>query len=314
MMRDKISKIDNVLDGLMRRLEKCDLCVRACGVNRLKGEEGACLYAAEPVVYSYFDHRGEEPAISGYMGSGTIFFSGCGMKCVYCQNHRFSQSRSGKQVSKEDLAGMMLKLEEMGCHNINFVSPTQFAPKILEALRLAYEKGLAIPTVYNTGGYDSLPLIKTLDGIIDIYLPDMRYSSDLAAEKYSLAPGYARNNREIVKEMKRQTGNLICEEGLAVKGLVIRLLVLPEDISGTLETLEFIERELGKDVCLSVMSQYHPVHKAHSFAPLARSVTVREYNTVIKKLDELGLSSGWRQPLANSPNESLLGENFDPNT
>jgi len=262
------------------------------------------------MVYSCAPHHGEEPPLSGWKGSGTIFFSRCNMKCVYCQNYQFSQSDAGRKVTARELAGMMLELQEEGCHNINFVSPTHFTPAIVEALKYAYEDGLKIPLVYNTGGYDTFDVIKALDGIIDIYLPDMRYASDEMAVKYSSAPGYVKNNRNIVKEMYRQVGTLKIKDDVARKGLIIRLLVLPHGISGTVETLEFISKELGKDVYLSVMSQYYPAYKARDFKEISRRVTGGEYQQVLDKLDQLGMGKGYIQPFEGRFDEKFFGENL----
>lgn len=309
-VKTKLKKIDLILEGLLKSLEACDLCPRNCGVNRLKGEEGFCLSGADPVVFSASAHHGEEPPLSGKKGSGTIFFSRCNMRCVYCQNYTFSQASSGRCVSRGELEDIMLGLQEEGCHNINLVSPTHFTPKILEALKGAYEKGLEVPIVYNTGGYDSFSVIRSLEGIVDVYLPDMRYSRDAEAVKYSQAPGYVENNRRIVKEMERQVGKLKVTSSVATSGLIVRLLVLPGGISGTEETLRFIKKNLGSSVYLSVMSQYYPTYEASSFKELSRGITRREYDSVVEKLDELGFDAGWVQPLQGGFDEKFAGENF----
>jgi len=310
---DKIKKINKVLPRLKKSLESCDLCFRKCGADRAKGKLGYCRAPANPVVYSYSPHHGEEPPLSGTNGSGTIFFTFCNMRCIYCQNYPFSQGGEGEEVRALDLSKMMLKLQDLGCHNINFVSPTHFVPQIVEALKYAYEEGLKIPTVYNTGGYDSFHIIKSLEGIVDIYLPDMRYSSDKMAEKYSDAPGYVKNNRLLVKEMFRQAGNLKLCNGIAEKGLIIRLLILPEDISGTVRTLEFIAGSISKETYLSVMSQYYPAYKARGYKKLSRRINSEEYDRVVSKLDEFGLHNGWVQPFMGGFDEKFAGENFLPN-
>jgi putative pyruvate formate lyase activating enzyme len=281
-------------------------------VNRLNGETGYCASGAEPVVYSYAPHHGEEPPLSGWNGSGTIFFSRCNMGCVYCQNYKFSQFDTGEKVSAVELGNIMLRLQDMGCHNINFVSPTHFVPKIVEALKYAYSDGLELPVVYNTGGFDSVSVIRSLEGLMDIYLPDMRYSSEVNAEKYSDAPGYAANNRDLVKEMQRQVGDLEIFDSVARKGLIIRLLILPGGISGTTETLEFIRENLGKSVYLSVMSQYYPVYRALSCKELACRIKREDYDTVIGKMRRLEFHSGWIQPLEGGFDERFAGENFLP--
>jgi len=303
---------EKVLPALMRSLEHCDLCHRKCGVNRLKGEKGHCASGRETTVYRYAPHHGEEPPLSGRNGSGAIFFSRCNMNCVYCQNHRFSQTDRGKSMSSRELSAIMLELQDMGCHNINLVSPTHFVPLIVEALKYAFSDGLGLPVVYNTGGYDSEHVIRALEGLVDIYLPDMRYSRDLMAEKYSVAPDYVSNNRDIVKEMYRQVGDLRVSDGIALKGLIIRLLLLPGGISGTEETLRFISGEIGKEVHLSVMSQYYPAYKAASHEELAREISDKDYSAVTEELQKSGLSAGWVQPFEKNFDEQFAGENFSP--
>lgn len=304
--------IEKILPRLRNEYECCSLCLRKCGVNRAEGEKGFCRAPANPVVYRYAPHHGEEPPLSGANGSGTIFFSCCSMSCVYCQNYRFSQLDEGKEISCEALSGMMLELQEKGCHNINLVNPTHFVPSIVEALKVAYSRGLNIPLVYNTGGYGSLHVIQALDGIIDIYLPDMRYSQEGEAGKYSSAPGYVANNRAIVKEMYKQVGNLETSRGIASKGLIVRLLVLAGGISGTIETLEFIAKELGRDVCFSVMSQYYPAYKVMEYKELSRRISRDEYYPVLDRMHELGLHSGWVQPFEGEFDERFAGENLPP--
>ena len=311
-MPNKLELTKEILPRLQKEYHSCNLCLRKCAVNRIKGEKGFCRSLAVPVVFSYMPHHGEEPPISGTCGSGTIFFSGCSMNCVYCQNYKFSQLDAGKEVSCEELGTIMLELQEKGCHNINLVSPTHFVPSILEALEYAYSKGLNLPIVYNTGGYDSPHVIEALEGIIDIYLPDMRYSSEKEAQKYSSAPGYVQNNRAIVKEMFRQVGNLKINRDIAVRGLMIRLLVLPGEISGTPDTLEFISREIGKEAHLSVMSQYYPAYKAMDYKELSHRIDERDYDAVLDRVRELDLQKGWIQPLEGKFDARFAGENFLP--
>lgn len=312
LIEKKIELLEKALPRLKASLYRCDLCAHSCGVNRLDGEKGSCRAPARTVVYSYDAHHGEEPPLSASRGSGTIFFSHCCMECVYCQNAPFSQTDAGKSVSPDELAGIMLELQNRGCHNINLVSPTHFMPAIAEALKEAYRLGLRIPLVYNTGGYDSPHVIRALDGIVDIYLPDMRYSDDLMAQKYSNAPGYVANNRAIVKEMLRQTGDLTFEDDVAVRGLIIRLLVLPNGISGTEATMRFIASELGKDVWLSVMSQYYPAYKASSSSGLSRRLSAPEFSSVLTAMESLGLRNGWIQPFGGDFDRKFAGETFRP--
>lgn len=267
-------------------------------MDRTAGERGVCGAGLGPMVSSYNAHFGEEPPISGTRGSGTIFLTNCSLKCVYCQNYPISQLGHGNEVTEEELARMMLSLQARGCHNINLVTPTHYMPQILSGLTLAAERGLTLPVVYNTGGYELVEALRLLDGIVDIYMPDMRYACDEAGVKYSGAPGYATHNRPAVKEMHRQVGDLkVDAEGVAVRGLLIRLLVLPESISGTEETLEFIAKEVSKDTFVSLMAQYFPAHKAETIPPLDRRITRAEYGRAFKKMMELGFSQGWAQKL-----------------
>ncbi len=293
-------------------IKSCRLCVRNCKVNREKGEKGFCRAGSKPAVYSYSPHHGEEPPISGTKGSGAIFFTHCNMKCVYCQNHIFSQESDFKEIKTAGLAERMLELQKSGCHNINLVSPTHYAFQIAEALEIAVKNSLKIPVIYNTGGYDSPELIKLLEGMIDIYLPDMRYSDDKMAQKYSSAPGYVENNRAIIKEMFRQAGPLeLNEEGIAKKGVIVRLLVLPGCVSGVIETLRFLKKEVSTDIYLSVMSQYYPAYKAADYPEIARRVKRSEYELIIKILGELGFKNGWIQGF-KTDNNRFLGTNIKP--
>lgn len=277
-------------------LESCRLCPRMCGVNRLKGEKGICGVDARLWVSSYGPHYGEEPPLSGTNGSGTIFFTYCNLKCIYCQNYAISQLGDGEIVSEKDLANMMLYLERQGCHNINLVTPTHFVPQILSALVIAVEKGLSIPIVYNTSGYENLEILRLLEGIVDIYLPDMRYSSQEYAMKYSSAPRYPEINKLAVKEMFRQVGNLVLDKyGVARKGLIIRHLVMPEDISGTEEILRFIAEEISRDTYISLMAQYRPSYRAVDIPPLNRRITREEYKKALEIAKKLGLRNVWTQ-------------------
>lgn len=283
-------------DILCSYLESCVLCPRECRVNRLKGEKGFCGVDAQLWVSSYGPHYGEEPPLSGTSGSGTIFFTFCNLKCVYCQNYSISQLGDGDIVSVQDLAGMMLYLQGIGCHNINLVTPTHFLPQIVSALVIAVEKGLKIPIVYNTSGYEKVEILKLLDGIIDIYLPDMRYSSEVNSVRYSSAPEYPRFNRTAVKEMFRQVGNLeVDKKGIARRGLIIRHLVMPEDVSGTEEVLRFIAEEISKDTYISLMAQYRPMYKAIDIPIINRRITREEYKRAIEIAKSLGLRNVWTQ-------------------
>lgn len=274
----------------IQRLEKCDLCPQECKKNRLNNEIGQCHIGKKARVYSYFAHHGEEKPISGRYGSGTIFFSGCNLHCQFCQNWEISQEPSGRDVNAQELAGIMISLQNYGCHNINFVSPSHVVPQILNALVIAGRAGLSIPLVYNTGGYDAISTLKLLDGIVDIYMPDMKYSDSAIAEKCSKIKNYPQINRKAVKEMFRQVGDLqINSEGIAVRGLLIRHLILPNQLAGTNETLKFIANEISHDTYINIMAQYHPAYKAAEYPDITRGITHEEYRNAVKKAWELGL-------------------------
>ena len=310
---NRSNKIRTAIDLLKNSMEKCVMCPRRCGVNRAGGKAGYCRAPLNPVIYSYIAHRGEEPALSGTKGSGTIFFTHCNMKCVYCQNYIFSQLDNGEMVSIERLAAIMLEMQKKGCHNINLVSPTHFVPQIIAALGQATERGLAIPIVYNTSGYDSLETIKMLDGIIDVYMPDMRYSDNKNAAAYSDAPDYVEHNRRCLKEMHRQAGDLeLNGKGIAIKGLIVRLLVLPGGISGTVESLRFIKEEISKNTYISVMSQYYPTFKSYNFKELSRGITKEEYQNVVDEAHRLELNNGWIQEMPEPADTKFMGTNITP--
>ncbi|MGC9515870.1 radical SAM protein [Methanocrinis sp.] len=275
------------------RLEKCDVCPRACGANRLVGELGYCRSGRLARVSSFTPHFGEERPLVGAHGSGTIFMAGCNLSCVFCQNYDISQLGEGREVSSTKLAEMMVSLQEGGCHNINFVTPTHFAPQILEAVVEAVEMGLSVPLVYNSGGYDSVETLLLLDGIFDIYMPDAKYGSDAAAEKYSDAPDYTRVMKAAIREMHRQVGPLeIDEGGVAVRGLLVRHLVLPENQAGTREVVRFLAEEISPETYLNVMAQYHPCYKARNYPELSRPITLREYAEAVNLARAAGLDRG----------------------
>lgn len=279
-------------DGLL----ECRLCPRGCGVNRLAGETGFCHAEAAAKVASYNVHRGEEPPLSGVRGSGTIFFSYCTLHCVYCQNYPISQLGEGNEATAEKLAGMMLKLEQKGCHNINLVTPTQYVPQILEALALAVEQELNLPIVYNTSGYESTDALELLDGVVDIYLTDMRYADSAPARLYSAAADYPQINRTAVREMYRQVGDLVLDNnGIAARGLIVRHLVLPGNLAGTERTMEFIAEEISYDTYVSLMSQYFPAYKAVGKPLLDRRITTAEYAAAQDIMETYGLINGWIQ-------------------
>jgi len=294
--------LNKLIEKTYKLLKSCCICPRRCRVNRLKDEVGFCKTGSLARVYSYMPHHGEEPPISGQRGSGTIFFSGCNMACVYCQNYQFSQLGEGREADFEELAQFMLELQKLGCHNINLVTPTHVMPQILKALEIAVSKGLRIPLVYNTGGYESAEIIKLLDGIVDIYLPDMRYADSDMAVKYSSAPDYPKYNQEAVKEMHRQVGIAkINKEGIIDRGLIIRHLVPPQDIAGTDKIMKFIANEISVDSYISLMSQYTPYYKADQFKEISRRITQEEYEEAVKVMHKYGLYNGWTQDSGGLP-------------
>ena len=278
-------------EEIYQKLACCDLCPRKCLVNRIKGEVGSCGVGELAWVSSYGPHHGEEAPLSGQYGSGTIFFSGCNLSCVYCQNAEISQCLSGRPVSSLELATIMLELEAMGCHNINLVSPTHVIAQIVQAISLAADRGLSLPIVYNTGGYDSLEILSLLEGIVDIYMPDMKYSQQDPGESYSGIPDYPEINRDAVLEMHRQVGNLILDRsGIAREGLLIRHLVLPGGLAGSSEILRFIAERISRETYLNIMDQYRPAYQARRYPELNRRLTSSEYQEVIKAAKEWGFS------------------------
>ncbi|MGB9920409.1 MAG: radical SAM protein [Moorellales bacterium] len=278
-----------------RRLEACNLCPHNCRVNRLRGEKGRCRAGAEAVVSDYGPHFGEEEVLVGERGSGTIFFAFCNLRCVFCQNWELSWDGRGRTVSEEQLAAMMLELQRLGCHNLNLVTPTHFVPSILAALALARERGLTLPLVYNCGGYESPDTLRLLEGIVDIYLPDLKYFSEEPAAAYSGAPDYPRRVRAALKEMHRQVGELkIGPDGLAVRGLLVRHLVLPENLASTAEAMRFIARELSPRTFVNLMAQYYPAHKARDYPPLHRRISREEFLAALDAAREAGLTRAGR--------------------
>jgi putative pyruvate formate lyase activating enzyme len=292
-------------------LASCNICPRQCKVNRLKDNLGFCKTGLQPKVYSFLPHHGEEPPISGSRGSGTIFFSYCNMHCLYCQNYAFSQLGEGRQVGPEELAEFMLYLQEAGCHNINLVTPTHVLPQILKALSFAIPRGLTVPLVYNTGGYEESRMIKMLDGIVDIYLADMRYADNAMGLEYSAAPDYPRYNQESVKQMHAQVGVAQGDnQGIIMRGLIIRHLVLPNNISGTQEIMRFIAAELSPDTYVSLMSQYFPCYRAVGIKEIARRITKEEYEAAEEMMHSYGLYQGWVQDAGGL--ERFAGTNIKP--
>ena len=284
--------------GAYQQLTACDLCPHDCGVNRIKGEVGKCGAGLKPKIASVNVHKGEEPPISGTRGSGTVFLSGCSLKCVFCQNFPISQYGNGEEYSSSKLASALLKLQKQRVHNINFVTPTHYLPQILAALWLAIPKGFTLPIVWNSSGYEKVDVLRLLDGIVSIYLPDMKYADDTVAVATSSASGYTAYNRAAVTEMLRQVGHLQTDcDGIASSGLIIRHLVLPEGRSGSKDTLSWIAENLGTETHIALMSQYFPAHIAAKTDGLNRPVSHDEYDAAVEVLEEVGLENGWVQDL-----------------
>ncbi|HEX6304957.1 MAG TPA: radical SAM protein [Anaerolineales bacterium] len=272
------------------RLSICDVCAWECPVNRRAGQIGVCQTGMRAIVSSYGPHLGEEDPLRGWRGSGTIFFSRCNLRCQYCQNHDISQSDAGYEMEPEELARVMLDLQSRGCHNINVVSPSHVVPQIMAAVLVAAQAGLRLPLVYNTGGYDSVIMLKLLDGVVDIYMPDMKYADPDIARQHSKIRNYPSVNQAAVREMHRQVGDLqLDEKGLATRGLLVRHLVLPNDLAGTAEIVRFLAQEISPHTYLNLMDQYRPAYKAHHYPGLNRRVTRDEYHAALQAALQAGL-------------------------
>jgi putative pyruvate formate lyase activating enzyme len=297
----------NELDGRVARLESllaaCSVCPKDCGNNRLADEIAACYSGRLPIVSSYTAHFGEEPVLSGTGGAGNIFFGNCNLRCVYCQNYQISQTwktQKKNEVTHERLAGMMLELQDRGCHNIGFVSPTHFAPQMAKAILIAAQKGLRLPIVYNTNAYDSVEVLRLLDGIVDVYLPDLKYADSAAGLQYSKVRDYSTYARAAIKEMHRQMGDSLVfgDDGLLKRGLLIRLLVLPNDIAEIEKNLRWIRDELSPKTAISLMAQYYATNKAATderYILLSRRISEGEWFEAVSLLEELGMEEGFMQ-------------------
>ncbi len=273
-----------------KHLSCCDLCGHECGVDRLTGERGVCQTLGRARISSYGPHHGEEDPLRGSRGSGTIFFARCNLHCQYCQNHDISQTDQGEEVKSEELAAIMLELQGYGCHNINLVSPSHVVAPILGAIVIAAQAGLRIPIVYNTGGYDSITTLKLLEDVIDIYMPDMKYANPRTALHYSKIRNYPQINQAAVKEMHRQVGDLkINQEGLATRGLLIRHLVLPNNLAGTEQIVKFLADEISPNTYVNLMDQYRPAFKANQYPKLKQQITPTEYQHAVHLANEAGL-------------------------
>lgn len=279
------------IEKALRILEACSLCPRNCGVNRLKGERGVCRAGLLPEVSSYSPHFGEESPLVGDHGSGTIFMTHCNLRCLFCQNYSISHLGQGQEVSFKTLGMMMVELQRRGCHNINFVTPTHYVPQILKALPYAIERGLSVPLVYNTGGYDSVKTLELLEGVFDIYMPDFKYGDSRAAEEYSQASDYPQMARLAFKEMHRQVKDLVIDQrGIALRGLLVRHLVLPQGLAGTEEVMRFLAEEISKNTYVNIMDQYYPCGKIPPASPLNRRISEREFKEALEAAKKAGIT------------------------
>jgi putative pyruvate formate lyase activating enzyme len=294
-----IAKSKGTLDKRTVQLEamltSCTLCPRQCRVNRLEGALGYCQAPAELIISSVFAHYGEESPLVGAGGSGTIFLAHCNLKCLFCQNYELSMKGEGVPYSHKKLAAAMIDLQQRGCHNINFVTPSHYVPGILRGLSLAIDQGLSIPLVYNCSGYESLDVVKLLDGIVDIYMPDIKFLRRELSDRYCNAPDYPDVAREVLKEMQRQVGDLVMDErGIARKGLLIRHLVMPSHGENTKDVLLFIRQEISRDAFVNIMAQYHPCYQASRFPEISRRPTMKEYNEAVEYARDIGLGRAGR--------------------
>jgi putative pyruvate formate lyase activating enzyme len=299
---DDEGKLAQRVDETYAILEECRLCPRQCGVNRLSGERGYCKAPSNVMIYSAHPHFGEEVSLVGKNGSGTIFFSNCNLRCVFCQNWPISIEGKGRGYSEDQLAQMMLHLQEIGCHNINLVTPTHVMPNIVKATRIAFKNGLRIPLVYNTSGYESVEILELLDGIVDIYLPDMKYMDAEKAAKYSSgASDYPEVAKAAIIEMHRQVGlHQIDAQGIATRGVLIRHLVMPNQVAGTKAFVQWVAENLSKATYVNIMHQYHVDYKAFEYPEIWRAITVEEYLEAMQ----------WAQDLKNLDPKSLVVRDF----
>ena len=296
-------KLRERVEALERLLESCTVCPRDCLNNRLNNEIAACYSGRLPIVSSYTAHFGEEPPLVGTKGAGNIFFGNCNLRCVYCQNYQISQTHKEQlknEITHERLADIMLELQGRGCHNINFVSPTHFAPQMARSILIAAEQGFNLPIVYNTNAYDAVEVLKLLEGVVEVYLPDLKYADDDSGYQYSKVRSYKEYSRRALKEMFRQTGDELVfgQAGLLKRGLVVRLLVLPNDVGGVNESIEWIRDELSPRVAISLMAQYYPTHQAATnprYVLLSRRVRELEWLNATAAIEELGMEEGWVQ-------------------
>jgi putative pyruvate formate lyase activating enzyme len=287
-MRVSGAELERRIEKLYEILENCTLCPRNCKVNRFVSKNGACRTGIRPIVSSFGPHFGEESFLVGNNGSGTIFLSNCNLNCVFCQNWEISQMGVGEEIDVEELSKIMLKLQKMGCENINLVSPTHQVPMIVDAVSRAWQKGLKLPIVYNCGGYESIETLKLLEGIMDIYMPDFKYGDDEKALKYSKVPNYTNVVKRALEEMYRQVGPLNIESGVATRGVFVRHLIMPNDASSSEKVLQLIA-SVSLDIPVNIMTQYYPAFKARQYAELNRRITREEFIKVVEKARTLGL-------------------------
>ena len=286
----KEGRLEGKIEQLNRILSCCTLCPRQCKVNRNNDERGFCGAGKDLRVSSAFAHFGEESCLVGKFGSGTIFFSHCNLKCIFCQNYEISHQANGSIVTKKELAAYMLRLQSLGCHNINLVTPTHFTPQILEGLLLAVKHGLNIPLVYNCGGYESEEVIDILEGVVDIYMPDVKFSSSEVSQQFSGVADYFSNLKRVLKIMHQQVGDLEIQDGIAQKGLLIRHLVLPAGLAGTRQIMEFIAKQVSLKTYINIMAQYRPCGEAYRFAQINHYLTQQEYTEAVEIARSFGLA------------------------
>jgi putative pyruvate formate lyase activating enzyme len=289
------------MTNFLKKLYKCDICPVNCKVDR-RYQTGACKTGINPIINLWQKHFGEEPIISGIKGSGTIFFSGCNMRCVYCQNYKISQKAAGREYSIEEIAEIMLDLQKSGVHNINLVTPTHNSIQLMYAIQKALSNGLSVPVVWNTSSYEKAETLKILSGYVDIYLADIRYFSSENAKKYSFTPNYPKYFKTAITEMYKQVGDIIIgENNVAVSGLIIRILVLPNNANDVENILKWIKENIGNQVYISLMSQYYPAYKAYDFKEISRGITKDEYDKVLEIMNKLGFENGFIQEIAQTP-------------
>ncbi len=291
---EKKGKLKTKIEEAYEKMRRCSLCPHRCGVNRLKGERGFCRASANAAIASYNPHFGEEVPLVGRNGSGTIFFSNCNLRCVFCQNWPIAHEGRGRQVTDKQIAEIMLILQRRGCHNINLVTPTHFMPNVIAAARMAHKEGLRIPLCYNTGGYELVENIKLLDGIVDIYLPDLKFMDGKQADKYVFtgAHDYPKNAQESIIEMHRQVGDLVTDENnIALRGVILRHLVMPNHVSGAREFVKWVAKNLSTETYVNIMSQYRVEHKAYEYEKIARAVNYQEFSEALNWAKEAGLAN-----------------------